>query len=611
MLKGIADLKAMSSRFSAKKRPELKREQHLKKRPAWKERKAVLNNRLKELLVFELTMEGHREYKPMTLRSLYTYVLNSITTRPQESVVSTLHLTREEVTQATSSFSAVSRHRRCTVDNDIDINGDKQRNTSNSSLEEGNDLPDESDNSDLLDDTMTSSARYQKGVTFDEDVSEQDKTISQDTPHRAVNKPRKPRSKRNDIPISIKQLTHRERLGGYLHPRDMRRLVTPFSSTNEPEIIVRRHVILLNMDPLRAIVLRDRLLLLVPNGADAILEQLEKRVRGGLKEMENFVFDDETEHHSVDTLYSPSTSIHTQHNHIVPNTLPLDKESLPTKEKEMRDSLQVMKGQLKNPSMDTKSESEDDDGNDNEWLDMNKRDWIDMAFELHSVDAVLHVVCTMLFEEANDLQELALDTVDSLLTGGSSADGELSHDILRRLKNEMSEMSSRVLGFTRALNLVLDDNEDLALMNLSRLISHPERFISPVPEKILHEESDEPELILEAYLQQALSTTNALDLVKNEMITTEELMNMKLDAVRNRLLYINTITAFSTLTVTIASFIGAIYGMNLTNPLEGKTGENPAHAWNQVVLWTCIGGLVLFILMMLAFVRAVQLESFY
>lgn len=68
-------------------------------------------------------------------------------------------------------------------------------------------------------------------------------------------------------------VTYRERLGGYLHPRDMRRLVFPFSVSNEPELIVRRHVMLLNFDPLRAIVLRDRLLILVPDGADSILSK--------------------------------------------------------------------------------------------------------------------------------------------------------------------------------------------------------------------------------------------------------------------------------------------------------------------------------------------------
>jgi hypothetical protein len=59
-----------------------------------------------------------------------------------------------------------------------------------------------------------------------------------------------------------RQTGHKDRLGGYLHPRDMRRLVTPFSSSNEPGIIVRRHVMLFNFDPLRAIILRDRLLVL-------------------------------------------------------------------------------------------------------------------------------------------------------------------------------------------------------------------------------------------------------------------------------------------------------------------------------------------------------------
>lgn len=84
-------------------------------------------------------------------------------------------------------------------------------------------------------------------------------------------------------------VTLRERLGGYLHPRDMRRLVTPFSASNEPELMVRRHVMLLNFDPLRAICLRDRLLVLVPDGADSILIHLEKRVRGGIEELEHQV----------------------------------------------------------------------------------------------------------------------------------------------------------------------------------------------------------------------------------------------------------------------------------------------------------------------------------
>jgi hypothetical protein len=92
------------------------------------------------------------------------------------------------------------------------------------------------------------------------------------------------------VPTESVPSTYRERLGGYLHPRDMRRLVSPFSASNEPELIVRRHVILCNFDPLRAIILRDRVLVIVPAGADSLLTDLERKVRGGIEEVENSIF---------------------------------------------------------------------------------------------------------------------------------------------------------------------------------------------------------------------------------------------------------------------------------------------------------------------------------
>ena len=66
--------------------------------------------------------------------------------------------------------------------------------------------------------------------------------------------------------------------------------MTPFSKSNLPALIVRRHVILINFDPLRAIILRDRVLLLVPDGADGVVLGLEKSVRGGIKQKVEDVF---------------------------------------------------------------------------------------------------------------------------------------------------------------------------------------------------------------------------------------------------------------------------------------------------------------------------------
>lgn len=74
-------------------------------------------------------------------------------------------------------------------------------------------------------------------------------------------------------------------------------------------------------------------------------------------------------------------------------------------------------------------------------------------------------------------------------------------------------------------------------------------------------ESDEPELILEAHLQHAFSLTNTLDLVRGEIETTQELINQRLDAVRNRLLLANMIVSICSLCVAFGSFIGSIFGM--------------------------------------------------
>jgi len=244
------------------------------------------------------------------------------------------------------------------------------------------------------------------------------------------------------------------------------------------------------------------------------------------------------------------------------------------------------------------SDTDFDTFDDDEWDDMQGKQWAALPFELQSIDAVLHTVVTMLTDEANELQEHSYGAIDQLLEAQTSI-GDHGHDLLRSIKGELTQMRGRVQGFIRAINLVLNEDEDMALMNLSRLITHADRFIQPVSEEILHEESDEPELILEAYLQQALSNTNALDLLRSEVATTEELMNMKLDSVRNRLLYVNTVVSLLTLTVGIGSFIGSIFGMNLLNGLE----QDP-DAFNRVVLGTCLGALGLLIVLVLVFYKA-------
>jgi magnesium transporter len=451
------------------------------------------------------------------------------------------------------------------------------------------------------------------------------------------------------------EVTYRERLGGYLHPRDMRRLVTPFSASNQPELIVRRHAILLNFDPLRAIILRDRLLVLVPEGADSILMRLEQRVRGGMDNTEMLFFGEPSEEELTEygksfpwkkRVASATTALVGKVMKTSVSSGSLDygsidqalKDSLHTGTKQVDKSsktrISMPKTSLTKQVSGSSSKGTDEgwsshnkkgkkrgkpginiipeisstkkvpgpvsnDASDAisktpffdhgaEWEEMKSRDWIDLPFELQCVDAVLHVVGGILSDDTYLLQQAALAYIHDLLTGRR---GALSDDpllIIRHLKDSIREMGSRLRGFVQSIERVLGEDEDMALMNLSRLLSHPDRFIKPVSPQILEEESDEPELILEAGMQTGLTLTNALHLVQGQIDTASELVDQKLDSTRNKILFANMIISVFSLCVTSASLVGSLFGMNLHNGLE-----DDGNAFKQVTVGTVCGAFVM------------------
>lgn len=64
-----------------------------------------------------------------------------------------------------------------------------------------------------------------------------------------------------------------------VHARDIRKLDTAFSASNEPSIELRNQAVLMNADPVRAIILRDGCLVFVPDGADSLLSILRESFR--------------------------------------------------------------------------------------------------------------------------------------------------------------------------------------------------------------------------------------------------------------------------------------------------------------------------------------------
>ena len=286
-------------------------------------------------------------------------------------------------------------------------------------------------------------------------------------------------------------------LGSNLHPRDMRRLVTPFSASNEPELIVRRHVMVFNFDPLRAIITRDRFLVLVPNGADSVLKNLEERIVGSALEYAGY--NESTENSAEDN----GNDDHEQ-------------------------ALRGAEGTI----FENEEEYSDDSVQDG-WSDMmiememeGQRN--DLTFELLCVNACLSTVFEMLADDTRELQDRGLQCVQERVIGDRSyrkksqprpLRPEDALAVIRNLKNAVKVMQARVKGFVHSLNRILDEDEDMALMNLSRLVTHPENFVQPISQELLEIESDEPELVLESNLHNALTLSNALDLIQGQVDT--------------------------------------------------------------------------------------------
>jgi magnesium transporter len=65
-----------------------------------------------------------------------------------------------------------------------------------------------------------------------------------------------------------------------LNYNDLRHLARSVAQHEEPTIVVRAHAVVVALAPLRAIVLADKMLLIVPEGADSLLYLLQTHMSG-------------------------------------------------------------------------------------------------------------------------------------------------------------------------------------------------------------------------------------------------------------------------------------------------------------------------------------------
>lgn len=368
----------------------------------------------------------------------------------------------------------------------------------------------------------------------------------------------------------------REQLGTYLQPRDMRELVVPFFSSDEPTFLVRRHVVLMKFDPIRAVVLYDRVLLLNSKttwDVSAYMADELAKILGAdhRTQQEEAIFGESD---------APPTN-----SEVLGGTGGWDKvkekvDEIGTEWDKMKKKVDEIGTELAKVAKHSTSKGVDGEEEEEEEETADEKDELlksigqdnSIAFELRAIDAVLHILVDLMKKEARYVLQRTSKVVDSMLkkkevrtnneSGTHTHHEECFQDVLRVFRDESDALDARIGNFVRSLNKICDDEKQLALMNLSRLLSNPERFVKPTHE-ILHEESDEPAMILEVYLQEGYKIKRNLMLLNKKVNRAETEVQMDLDALRNRLLYINTVVSVASLIFGMGSFIAGMFGVNV------------------------------------------------
>jgi magnesium transporter len=260
-----------------------------------------------------------------------------------------------------------------------------------------------------------------------------------------------------------------------VHARDIRKLDTAFSVSNEPSIELRNQAILINADPVRAIIMRNTCLVFVPDGADSLLSILRESFR-----------------------------------------------------------------EATHPEQG------------------------DAPYEFKALEALLSTLCRYFETDYEKRAPVVSSALDRLAHGRIAAE-EL--ETLRVFKNTMNEFESQVDGVRRALMEILDNEEDLRLLYLTKLQDDPTLL-----NDLWSFDSEEAEVLIENYLQDIFSTRTKASLMQHRIQNTESLVMLKLDSMRNYLLGVDILFSIVAISLSVGTFIAGVFGMNLDSHLQEKPG---------------------------------------
>ncbi|KAL9161734.1 hypothetical protein ABFS82_07G040400 [Erythranthe guttata] len=244
--------------------------------------------------------------------------------------------------------------------------------------------------------------------------------------------------------------------------------------------------------------------------------------------------------------------------------------------------------------------------------DMETAEEDDSPFEFRALEVALEAICSYLNARTIELETAVYPALDMLTSKISSR----NLDRVRKLKSQMTRLTGRVQKVRDELEQLLDDDDDMADLYLSRKLSGASPLseagaaswflMSPtIGSKISRasrasvatvrgDENDveELEMLLEAYFMQIDGTLNKLTTLREYIDNTEDYINIQLDNHRNQLIQLELLLSSGTVCLSVYSLVAGIFGMNIPYTWNDDHG----YVFKWVVVLTGIICAVLFVL---------------
>eukprot|EP00040_Diaphanoeca_grandis_P017792 m.93272 g.93272 ORF g.93272 m.93272 type:complete len:517 (+) comp26620_c0_seq3:218-1768(+) len=190
-----------------------------------------------------------------------------------------------------------------------------------------------------------------------------------------------------------------------------------------------------------------------------------------------------------------------------------------------------------------------------DWLDGDSHDTNPAPFELKALEAVLEAVFLDRRREFKGLVTSKKLVLGRVVKKASAQD----LNELRALKNETNKSVARAQALSRLFRGILDQEDDMAMMRLTARKRAGNEL-----------DTEDVELLLENYLQDAQEVQRSLEGIVGEIDATERMVEIQLDTARNTLLLYGFVLSVVTAACSVASMFFGAFGMNLETGLENS-----------------------------------------